>query len=113
MQALLTLDSVGSDQPEIDEVDHPIAIIASQDCDLEQDFRARANGKAAQLPSILLYEVTEAQTLLSRMAGSDIKRQASNNKNERYHVLQSVPTELDALGQRLPDLGIDFNDSYQ
>lgn len=108
VQSLLTLESVGTDTPAIEEIDHPVAIIASQDCDLEQDFAAKRQGKPEQLPSILLYEVIEAQTLLKNQPGNDVRRPIANNKNERYHVLQAVKKELDALEQGLPDLGIDF-----
>jgi hypothetical protein len=108
VQSVLNVASVGTESPEIDEIEQPIAIIASQDCDLEQDFKGRAVGKPEQLPSVLFYEVIEAATLLSRLPGGEIRKPAAINKNERYQVLQAVPRELDALDQGLPDLGIDF-----
>lgn len=108
VQSVLTLASAGTDAPEIEPIEHPIAIVASQDCDLEQDFRARQDRKPPVLPSVLLYEVILARTLLSSLPGSDVRRPVSNNKNERYHVLQGVPAAMDALDEGLSDLGIDF-----
>ena len=108
VQSVLTLESVGTEQPEIDFITHPFCVIATQDCDLEQDFKATGAGRPGSLPSILLYEVEEALTLIAKLPSSEAKKQTILNKIERYQVLQSVPQELDREGAGIVDLGIDF-----
>jgi hypothetical protein len=108
VQAVLTLDSVGTDDPIVDFITHPIVIVATQDCDLDQDFRARKAGKQGQLPSVLVYEVEVALTLLSKLPSSEARTQMRQNKVERYHALEAVSRGGDAVGEGLDDLGIDF-----
>lgn len=98
---------VGTEDPELLEIQHPIAIIASQDCDLVQDFNARNSGKTPQFPCVLLYEVVAMATMLARVEGTS-KTTISQNKSERYHVLEAMPQHSDAAGEGFPDLGIDF-----
>jgi hypothetical protein len=90
---------------------HPYAIVVSQDCDLMQDYFAKRDNLAPDkiLPNILFCEATTAQLLRGREdINSNVWRPAVNNKNERYHVLESVPADSDALGVGLPALGVDF-----
>ena len=89
-------------------------IVASQDCDLEQDHRIRFgdSDKIPTLPSVLLYEVVTAEAL--KASRPDLNRgslpwtNAQQNKNERYHFLEAVPQDCDARGEGLPELAIDF-----
>jgi len=104
--------------PKLIFLDHPIAVVLSQDCDLEQDYRTRsAEGasKAGQalnnlLSSIMFCEVVTAEEL--RNAGSDMDsktwKRVSFNKDERYHYLAKVPAGADSKGEGLPELAIDF-----
>jgi hypothetical protein len=90
---------------------HPFAIVISQDCDLDWDFKARRGQAKPErlLPNILFCEVISAETLRSR---SDVNSSVWNgikiNKDERYQFLQRVEPACDALKQGLPELGIDF-----
>jgi hypothetical protein len=108
VQHVLTLESVGTDQPQVILRNHPLAIVASQDCDLDQDFTARNIGKPPALPSILFFEVTPAMKLAQSLVGSDLRRRLVTNKEERYQVLQQISKEQDAQGEGLVSLGIDF-----
>lgn len=107
--------SVSKDQaPQVDLVTHPFALILSQDCDLDQDFQARNNPETVShptdklLPSVLFCQATSATDLRSHLSDSQIWKQITQNKNERYQYLRSVPAEMDALGTGTPDLGTDF-----
>lgn len=100
-----------SEEIVVDFIEHPYAIVVSQDCDLDWDYKARQEeGKTSKLlPNILLCEVMTAQNLRNN---SDIKsniwQRIRINKDERYHFLQTIPPEEDALLQGIPELGIDF-----
>ena len=94
----------------------PLALVLTQDCDLDQDFAVRftkPNPASDKLiPSILLAEVFTAEDVLARYAEGSKKvwerLNIKNNKNERYQFLQAVPPGCDSLGAGLPELVIDF-----
>lgn len=109
----MQLDSkfLGTETLRVDEVKHDYAIVLTQDCDLEQDFKARQgiNKPDKLIPNIFFCHVATAQQL--RGTGgitTDIWKRISQNKDERYHFLQKADAALDALSQELPELGIDF-----
>jgi hypothetical protein len=87
----LALESVddGSEDLLVD-VDHPFVIVASQDCDLDQDHSIRVGDsrKLPTLPSVLLYEVVRAEDLKASRPdlnqGSLPWTNAQQNKNELY-----------------------------
>lgn len=90
---------------------HNVAIVISQDCDLDWDFKARS-GQANPdklLPNVLFCEAITAEELRGK---PDINSQKWNNikinKDERYQFLQAVLPVQDRLKQGLPELGIDF-----
>jgi hypothetical protein len=112
VQVHLKLDSLrGEGTPEHALKVHPLTVVLSQDCDLEQDFKARAATVAADktIPNILFCEVITAERLRdSGGVNSTIWARIRTNKDERYQFLQKVEAADDALGQGLPELGIDF-----
>lgn len=102
---------------------HPIAIVLTQDCDLDWDYSAlsriqggdwqndeeKAKLEAKRMPAILLCEVHAAKDIRVRKdINSSIWSQIKINKSERYHFFQLIPAEADLLGQGLPELAIDF-----
>jgi hypothetical protein len=106
--------TAGGDEFGFDEVMHPFAVILTQDCDLEQDAKARgtdemdeAKRRNALLSSVLLV-VASTFDNATGLGGSDIKRRAKQNKDERYQFLSAVPSGLDAGGQGIPGLLLDF-----
>lgn len=113
VQARLDITTVdATSEPKVERITHPYAIIVSQDCDLFQDYRAR-NGGAAKpdklLPSILFCEVDTADALIGTTIRSARERELfGKNKVERFHFLQKVAPDADALREGLPELGIDF-----
>lgn len=117
VQIRLALSTLEAEQKEIDRVTHPYAIVLSQDCDLDWDWRVRTyppepgeNTEQRQqkiLPSILFGEMTTAAALRTLVTGQ-IWARIRLNKDERYHFLEAVSKEDDAVGEELPELGIDF-----
>jgi hypothetical protein len=108
-QAMEVLDRAGG-SARFERKVHPFAIIASQDCELEQDFNAKQQNGLETLPNVLFCEVIEVTRLKSGPPNlpSDIWRRVKSNQNERYHVLQRILPAEDAQGEGLPELGIDF-----
>ncbi len=91
------------------ELVHPFAVILSQDCDLNWDFKARQENRQFSLPNVLFCEVVTAQELRgTQEIRSDIWKRIRQNQDERYQFLQAIPPENDAQGLGLPELGLDF-----
>lgn len=116
-QFKLNIESLRSGKPSVEPIIHPFAVIVTQDCDCEQDYKPRRDGtvSSATIPSILFCELVQAESLRNRDKGkpkiditSEIWKQVRINKNERYHFLELVPTESDASGEGLPELALDF-----
>jgi hypothetical protein len=110
-----------SEENSFEEKLHPHAIIVSQECDLDWDFKARKNGLGAnalqlkQVPNVLLCELIPADTLRGDLkgaggglAGSDFWRSLKGNREERYHFFESVAPLYDFFGEGLPELVADF-----
>lgn len=90
-------------------VSHRYVIVVSQDCDLEQDWKSRQAGKGGTLPNVLFFHGTELTIFRTDLPpGSKIWTRVSQNKDERYQVLEGVPSADDARKEGVPDLGIDF-----
>lgn len=101
-----------AEPPTIEFVTHPWAIIVSQDCDLEQDYKARTGdgkvGPDKQIPSVLFCEMIELVTLRKGITDGKVRQRLTQNKEDRYHFLEKVPPELDGLAEGVPELGVDF-----
>lgn len=91
---------------------HPFALVVSQDCDLDWDFKARQEGGANQqrlVPNVLFCEVTTAENLRARSdIKSDLWKLIKGNRDERYQFLQKVEETEDYRLQGLPELAVDF-----
>lgn len=111
IQLKLVVDSLELNEGlDFDPVIHPYAIIVTQDCDVIQDFAPRQQQQESDkiIPSILFCEATTAEGLSSQIKGTDIRKRVKQNKDERYQFLEKVAPEDDALGEGLPELGVDF-----
>lgn len=99
-------------EPTLDPVSHPYAVIVTQDCELVQDFKVRKQEQIDSdklIPSILFCEAIAAEDLHGRAdIKSDIWKRIRQNKDERYQFLEKVPPEDDLLELGIPELGIDF-----
>lgn len=110
VQVKLDVASLQSD-PVLIRISHPFAVVLTQDCDLDQDFRANQDAVAhdKKLPSILLGEVATAEELRSSASlKSPQWARAKINKDERFQFLEKVAPPQDAQGVGLPELAIDF-----
>jgi hypothetical protein len=112
IQVRQTLETIGANgPPRLDEVLHPFAIVMTQDCDLEQDFRLRSGACEGPLPmaNILFCEAIATTDLKGKVPqGKDIWKRVIQNKDERYQCLESVPPHQDLMGVGIPCLGCDF-----
>lgn len=107
----LDLSTLGSGTVVLRRTTHPYAIILSQDCDLEQDHKARTgtNAPDKQIPGVLFCEVSTATEVRGTEGmNSKLWSPIPLNKNERYHFLQKVDSDCDALKVGIVELVIDF-----
>lgn len=103
--------SVAPIQVEYDE--HPLVIVLSQDCDVEQDYKRRNAARTPFLSNILLADIFEAEYLHEKLhaeesTNSSEWRKIKENHTPRFQFLNSVSAETDALGSGLPALAVDF-----
>ena len=107
----------GEGEPELEEKNHPLAVVMTQDCDLSWDYRARSQPDPEErtklanktLPNVLLCELGYADQLRGkRTIQSDLWRRIRANQDERYHILHPVPADCDTQGQGFPELAVDF-----
>ncbi|OFV96271.1 MAG: hypothetical protein A3F68_09630 [Acidobacteria bacterium RIFCSPLOWO2_12_FULL_54_10] len=106
--------AAGADDIELQEKNHPYAVVITQACDLDWDFKVQ-NGEQDQnlrelklVPNILLCEVIDENTLRPKIRGSDIWKRIVGNQDERYHSFPPIKATADLLGQGLPALIVDF-----
>lgn len=88
------------------------ALVLTQDCDLEQDYRVRAAGGTSDklLQHILFCEAAPADSFHEDPAlkSREIRKHFANNKLERYQYLGPIDPSLDSDGKGIPALGLDF-----
>lgn len=115
-QARLIIESAPSEGQGVFDIGvHPWVIVMSQDCDLEQDYRARngSNQPDKKIPNILFCEMTTSGELFKLIysAGgpaSAIFQRIVQNNDPRYQFLEKTEAAYDALGTGLDELCIDF-----
>lgn len=112
------LAALSSEQPDIslsvNPITHPYAIVVTQDCDLDWDYKARAEKEQSKpykfLNSVILCEISKAEEV--RKSGDNMNRKewelVSSQRHERYYFLEkiAVDDELQQIG--LPELTVDF-----
>ena len=90
-------------------VNHPLVIVAAQDCDLLNDFSARKSGGDPEMNAVLLFEVHEWEAFKTALPpGKEVKKRVRQNKDERYYYLEPVAPDLDVLSTGLPAMIVDF-----
>lgn len=90
---------------------YSFAVVVSQDCDLDWDFKARQSNppKASKLlTSILFCEAKPAADVRFSGISKEMWDKIRQNKDERYQFLQCVPTDRDAFGEGVGELVLDF-----
>jgi hypothetical protein len=108
VQHVISLPTLGSAEPVVVQVDHAIAVIGSQDCDLEQDFNGREKGKVL-LPTVLVFEAMPFLDFVAGLPPGETSRTVIiKNNNPRFQILEAIAATDDALGIGLPAIGLDF-----
>lgn len=111
-RAKLAIESVGNDdEPIVDFEDHDYAVLMTQDCDLDLDYKARrAEARAdKRIPDILFCGALPADEMRgSHQINSDIWRRITRHNHERYQLLPEIPPDRDRSGKGVPSLGLDF-----
>jgi hypothetical protein len=125
------LGSIGTQDVEINEVTVPLAVLLTQDCELEQDATARAlEAQASANPDLLIdadvqkkhssapkYKVDSvvfcelvptANLKASAAQQKELWKRVTQNLDPRFHCLEEVPLEGDSRGEGLPSMGCDF-----
>lgn len=94
---------------------HPYAIVVTQDCDLDWDYRARQTGNAQPsklLNSIILCEIATAREVRDIADKNVMNRKewelVESQRHERFYFFEkiSVECELEQIG--LPEMTADF-----
>jgi hypothetical protein len=57
---------------------------------------------------VLIFEAEPWDSVRAKIRGGDLWKPVGQNKSDRYHFLQAVPSELDLAGEGLPALVVDF-----
>ena len=99
----------------LNRVIHPYAIIVTQDCDLDWDYRARQGGSSQPsklLNSIILCEITTAKEVRD-IADKNVMNSrewdlVKSQRHERFYFFQSVDVECELEQKGLPELTADF-----
>lgn len=112
IQFCLNMDALKRGEYIADPIIHPLAIVLTQDCDCEQDFKSRRENKSGMTPAILFCEIDAAEEVAGsgNKSGinSSIRGRIKINKDERYHFFENAVPEVDGLGEGLPELICDF-----
>lgn len=90
---------------------HPYAIVITQDCDLDWDYKARRtnNNPAKLLNSIILCEIDTAAAIRNT-DGMNSKEWGlvDTHRHERFYFFEKISPESEAENEGLPELTADF-----
>jgi hypothetical protein len=115
----LVVSTIDDPLPKVAPKKHPWAIVLSQDCDLDQDYRQRFQKDSYPdknfplIPNILFGEVSEAsEARNSPGIKASIWSSIKINNNIRYEFLEKIPPDKDFMGIGIPELVIDFKSYF-
>jgi hypothetical protein len=108
VQAVLRVDSIGTDSLEVELKKHPTVIVMTQDCDLGNGFRDIA-ACDRNLPNILFCECFPPPFVKQNMSYSSREWvKVCDNQYARFHLLPGVPLAADSESQGLEPICLDF-----
>jgi hypothetical protein len=94
---------------------HPYAIIITQDCDLDFDYKARFASETQEsklLNSILLCEISAAKEVRDiedkKVLNSKEWDFVKSHRHERFYFFEKTPPECEVEQEGLPELTADF-----
>ncbi len=92
-----------------------LALVVTQECDLTQDYRSRADNllETTELKSVLLCPAQDAEVLRDTHSITS-KRWSTvrDNKDERYHYLSHVASLQDIATEGHPAMLVDFKSFF-
>lgn len=90
---------------------HPYAIVITQDCDLDWDYKSRRtnNNPAKLLNSVILCEIGTAESIRGT-EGMNRKEWelVVAHRHERFYFFEKIPPECEMEQEGLPELTADF-----
>jgi hypothetical protein len=107
----------------IEEKLHPHAIILTQDCDLDWDYKARREQgdenklQLKTVPSIMFCELLPEDVLRQNLRNAGVRAsklwdRVVQNRDERYHWIPRVDAADDRAGEGLSPLVADFKRTF-
>jgi hypothetical protein len=88
---------------------HEYVVVLSQDCDLLWDYERRQQDKPGTLNAVVLYQARLSTQIRSEhQIGHQIWKRLLQNREERYHALEQVPSERDLMCIGIGPLVVDF-----
>jgi hypothetical protein len=94
---------------------HPYAIIVTQDCDLDWDYRARQSSNIQSsklLNSVILCEIATAREVRDiadkNTMNSGEWKLVQSHRHERFYFFETIPVECELEQVGLPELTADF-----
>lgn len=105
--------SLNTEELFFESVIHPYAIVVTQDCDLDWDYKARQSGNdktSKLLNSIILCEISTAQEVRNTTDNMNSKEWnlVQSNRHERFYFFEIIPLEFELEKIGLPELTADF-----
>jgi hypothetical protein len=105
------IDKTSQEELQFTPVVHPYAIVITQDCDLDWDYKSREmdNNPSKLLNSVILCEIDKAASI--RQTDGMYRKEwdlIEAHRHERYYFLQKVSHECELEREGLPELTADF-----
>ncbi|NEP57662.1 MAG: hypothetical protein F6K31_11660 [Symploca sp. SIO2G7] len=103
----------GQQELSFEAVCHPYAIVVTQDCDLDWDYKARWSENIQQsklLNSIILCEIETARVIRDTTdnMNSATWKLVSSHRHERFYFFEKILPECEFEQEGLPELTADF-----
>lgn len=110
------LASPTADKPEVLKIEHEFCVIATQDCDLEQDFNARL--AEPPRPQNYISEVLLLRAFPSEKADENnikdggLRKRIQKHDHPKLQLMEQVPAEDDLSGIGVPELVVDMRQIF-
>jgi hypothetical protein len=107
-------ESNNSEAISFNQIIHPYAIVTTQDCDLDWDYRARQGvaDRLKLLNSVILCGISTATNVRSiedkGTMNSGEWNLVKTQRHERFYFFEKIPIECDLEQEGLPELTVDF-----
>ncbi|NJN20190.1 MAG: hypothetical protein HC812_02015 [Leptolyngbya sp. RL_3_1] len=104
----------------VDILIHNYAIIVTQDCDLDWDYRERSKPSEKRNPGKMLNSISFCEVYAAQDIRYDTNRiqnrkdwdKVPGNKNERFHFFEKISPECDRQSLGVPELASDFKQVF-